>query len=139
MGRNVGLLIAGLGAIAGVTTVANAADVSGIIYLRAHVPIHCNIDWVPAAASTGGPLIDLGTSFELCNAPRGYRVVLDHPSDVSSAAVLSGGSRIALDPSGRTVLWDADQPGLGLRQLSLDPGENPSAFNHLGLRIEVKY
>lgn len=110
------------------------------IYLRAHVPIYCNVELFPALTPAGeGGVINLGTSQELCNSPHGYRVILQHPADMVDAAVISDANRIPLSQSGETIVWDSDQPGLEQRQLALDLGDGPTSIDRLGLRIEVKY
>jgi hypothetical protein len=110
------------------------------IYLTAFVPIYCNVDLVPAPSTAGADgLINLGTSHELCNAPHGYRIILEHPTNMVDAAIISDANRIPLSQSGETVVWNSDQPGLESRQLALDLGHDPAAISQLGLRIEVKY
>jgi len=119
---------------------APACAVPATIYLSAYVPIYCNVDLVPAATASGAHgLINLGTSHELCNAPHGYRIILEHPANMVDAAIISDAIRIPLSQSGETVVWNSDQPGLELRQLALDLGKESGSINRLGLRIEVKY
>jgi len=140
MFRSTKVIVAATAATVSLWAVPTAAGVSGTIYLRAHVPVYCNIDLFPASAQApGGNVVHLGTSQELCNAPRGYRVVLDHPAHLPAAAVLSDGLRIPLTETGETVLWDSDRPGFERRQLELDLGDEPAPVSRLGLRIEVKY
>jgi hypothetical protein len=113
---------------------------STTINLTAHVPYYCNVDLVPAPSAAGADgLINLGTSRELCNSPRGYRIILEHPADMVDAAIISDANRIPLSPSGETIIWNSDQPGFELRQLALDLGPKSGAIKSLGLRIEVKY
>jgi hypothetical protein len=110
------------------------------IYLRAFVPIYCNVELLPApSAADHDGVINLGTSRELCNSPHGYRVILEHPANMVDGAVISDATRIPLSQSGETVVWNSDQPGLELRQLALDLGHGPTTIDRLGLRIEVKY
>ncbi len=127
-------------AITAMAATPSAGSVSNTIHLRAHVPIYCNVDLV--ATPTITPLngvVSLGMSQEFCNSPRGYRIILQHPTDMAGAAALSDAYRIPLSQSGETVLSDSDQPGFHLRQLALDLGNDPAAIYRLGLRIEVKY
>lgn len=134
------LIATGVGAAVCLSAIPAIASVAGTIYLSAHVPVYCNVELFPtAAAATSASLIPLGTSQELCNSPRGYRVILDHPSNMSAAAVVSDSVRIPLSDSGETVLWDSDQPGFEQHQLALDLGTYPETVSRLGLRIEVKY
>ena len=119
---------------------APSAAAPTTIYLRAFVPIYCNVELFPAAtAADHEGVINLGTSRELCNSPHGYRIILEHPANMVDAAVISDTTRIPLSESGETVVWNSDQPGLEMRQLALDLGHGPTALDRLGLRIEVKY
>jgi len=133
---------AAVAALAATTLAAPAStgQISKTIHLRAHVPVYCNVGWFPqvGAVSTGGT-VDLGMTEELCNAPRGYRVILQHPTDVPDAAIVIDANRIPLSDSGETVLSDSDQPGFHVRQLAIDVGSDPEKLSHLGLRIEAKY
>ncbi len=134
------LIATGVGAVACLSAIPAVASVAGTIYLHATVPVYCNVELFPSGmGSSGNGLIPLGTSQELCNSPRGYRIILDHPANMALAAVVSDTSRIPLSQSGETVLWDSDQPGFEQRQLSLDLGDYSEAVSRLGLRIEVKY
>lgn len=128
-------------AIATLTATPTAGSVSGTINLRAHVPVYCNVEFLPSLGdgSGGDGVINLGTSQEFCNAPRGYRVILEHPTNMPAAAVISDAIRIPLSESGETVVANSDHPGFQFRDLALDLGEDAGTINHLGLRIEVKY
>lgn len=119
----------------------SAHSVSGTINLRAYVPVYCNVGLLPSLGFSSGEsgVIHLGTSQELCNAPRGYRVILEHPVDMPEAAVISDAMRIPLSESGETVLVNSDHPGFQFRDLALDLGEDAGTINRLGLRIDVKY
>ena len=113
---------------------------STTIHLTGYVPVYCNVDLVPAlGVPAEDGVIALGTSRELCNAPHGYRIILEHPADMVDAAVISDATRIPLSPSGETVIWNSDQPGLETRQLALDLGQKSGTIKSVGLRIEVKY
>lgn len=109
------------------------------IYLRAYVPVYCNVELLPGVAQQGSGLVTLGQSMELCNAPRGYRVILQHPAGLTDATLISDASRIPLSETGETVLVDSDHPNLKVRQLALDLGEETGQIDRLGLRIEVNY
>jgi hypothetical protein len=110
------------------------------IYLRAFVPVYCNVELVPAANTADEEgLVNLGTSQELCNSPNGYRIILQHPADLVDVALISDASRIPLSPSGETVVWNSSQPGFEQRHLALDLGDGPTSIERLGLRIEVNY
>lgn len=133
--------IAAAAAIAAIALLATPtmAHEEQTVYLRAHVPLYCSVQFVPTGASSENGLVTLGQSFELCNAPRGYRVILQHPAGLADAALISDATRIPLSASGETVLVDSDHASLKVRQLALDLGDNAGQVSHLGLRIEVNY
>ena len=83
-------------------------------------------------------IVQLGTAQEFCNAPRGYRVVVQHAPDLEGAALITGGQRIPLSPSGETILTDSAHPDLRTVTLAADLGETPERFRSMGVRIEAK-
>lgn len=115
--------------------------VSQTIRLRAHVPMICNVQLQQplAGVTSADGIVNLGTTQEFCNAPRGYRIILQHPTDLADAAAVSDALRIPLSASGETVLVNSDHPDFKLRHLALDLGDDPSQISRLGLRIEIKY
>lgn len=103
------------------------------------VPVLCRVQLAPVSGMPDEDgVVSLGVAQEFCNAPRGYRVLVQHAADLEGAAVISQGVRIPLSPSGETVLTDSTHPDLRSVALSLDLGEDPSRFQSLGVRIEAK-
>lgn len=103
------------------------------------VPVICRVQLGTSIGRTREDgLVDLGVARESCNAPRGYRVILQHRSDLDGAAVISGGQRIPLSASGETVLTDSQHPDFRTVTLALDPGETAGALNTVGIRIEAR-
>lgn len=113
--------------------------VSTVITLNAVVPVICHVklDVHPGTPDQDG-VVDLGVADEFCNAPRGYRVVVQHSPNLEGAALISGGVRIPLSPTGETVLTDSVHPDLRQFALSADLGDQPEEFRSLGIRIEPK-
>src|SRR3569833_4516745 len=74
------------------------------IYLRAFVPVYCEVEIAPTGVPSGNGVVPLGQSTELCNAPRGYRIILEHPTGLTDAAVLIDAKRVPLSATGETVL-----------------------------------
>jgi hypothetical protein len=109
------------------------------IFLRAFVPLYCEVDLAPTAARPVNGVVELGQSTEVCNAPRGYRIILEHPAGLTNAAVIIDSTRIPLSASGETVLVDSDHANLQVRQLALDLGNQPNEISHLGIRIDANY
>ncbi len=135
-----GIAGAAIIAIGAIPASATCGQISKTIHLRAHVPIYCNIEMLPALGmGQSEGVVSLGMSQEICNAPRGYRVILQHPANMPGAAIISDQDRIPLSDSGETILSNSDHPGIRLRQLALDIGNDPATLSHLGIRIEVKY
>ncbi len=112
---------------------------STTIRLHAVVPVLCRVQ---LSAQMGVPdedgIVQLGTAQEFCNAPRGYRVVVQHAPDLEGAALITGGQRIPLSPSGETILTDSAHPDLRTVTLAADLGETPERFRSMGVRIEAK-
>lgn len=115
------------------------SSASTTIRIQAFVPVLCR---VRLAASVGMAddqgIVDLGAAHEFCNAPRGYRVMLQHPADLVGAAIISDGQRIPLSPSGETVLTDSTHADLRTVMLSADLGDEPDRFRSISVRIEPK-
>ncbi len=109
------------------------------IFLKAFVPVFCEVELEPTGVQSPQGVVTLGQSMELCNAPRGYRIILQHPAGLTNAAVIVDSTRIPLSASGETVLADSDHASLQTRQLALDPGDQTNQISSLGLRIEVNY
>lgn len=107
--------------------------------IQGFVPVLCRVQLAPLAGQPDEDgVVSLGVAQEFCNAPRGYRVLVQHAADLEGAAVISQGVRIPLSPSGETVLTDSTHPDLRSVALSLDLGEDPSRFQSIGVRIEAK-
>jgi hypothetical protein len=112
---------------------------STTIRLRAVVPVLCRVE---LNAQPGMPdeegVVQLGVANEFCNAPRGYRVVVQHAQNLEGAALISGGLRIPLSQTGETVLTDSSHPDLRQVSLAADLGDTPERFRTLSVRIEAK-
>src|SRR3546814_19834265 len=86
-------------------TPASTGQISKTIHLRAHVPVYCNVGWFPQIGSAStGRTVDLGVTEELCIAPRGYRVMLPHPTYLTDPATVSDATRIQRSDRRATVL-----------------------------------
>src|SRR3546814_18461054 len=107
------------------------------VLFPSHVSVYCNVGWFPqiGAVSTGGT-VDLGVTEELCTAPRGYRVILQHPTDVPDAAIVIDANRLPLSDSGETVLSDSDQPGFPIRPLPSNLWSVPQNLTHPDFRTK---
>ena len=107
--------------------------------ISGYVPVLCHVE----VASGGGTpqddgIVDLGRAEEFCNAPRGYRVLVNHPAGLDGAAMIVGGSRVPLSSTGETVLTDSSQPDIRSVALAVDLGDEPDRFRSLSVRIEAK-
>lgn len=127
-------------AIAALAATPSSGSINRTIHLHAFVPVYCNVELTPSiGGGAENGIIDLGRSQEFCNAPRGYRIILEHPTDLPQAAVISDAVRIPLSETGETILADSDQPAIQFRDLALDLGHEHGSISRLGLRMEVKY
>ncbi|MBN8551623.1 MAG: hypothetical protein J0L52_01850 [Caulobacterales bacterium] len=132
------IVFASMGATAYADTgIKNSA--SSVIRLQAFVPVICR---VRLNTDVGSPdaqgLVALGTAHEFCNAPSGYRVMIQHPQDLQGAAIISDGERIPLSASGETLLTDSPHADLRTVRLSADMGDEPNRFRSLSVRIEPR-
>lgn len=140
MSLNKKIVLVGAIAATGMIAPQTLGQVSQTINLTAHVAVLCNVQLQPFGEPSGATgLVNLGMAQEFCNSPRGYRVILQHPSHMTGAAVFSGANRIPLSDTGETVITDSDRPAIEARRLALDLGDDPQQISRLGLRIEVKY
>lgn len=114
-------------------------NTSTTIRIQGYVPVLCRVQLSNAVgvADEDG-VAPLGVAQEFCNAPRGYRVLVQHPADLVGAAVISQGVRIPLSPTGETVLTDSSHPDIRNVFLSVDLGDEPARFQSIGVRIEAK-
>ena len=112
---------------------------SATFRIQGYVPVICRVD----VNSIAGPMDDqgvvsLGVAEEFCNAPRGYRVIIQHTANLEGAAVISNGVRIPLSAGGETVVSDASHADIRQVALALDVGQDPSRLQSLSIRIEAK-
>ncbi|MCC7267273.1 MAG: hypothetical protein IT546_08020 [Caulobacteraceae bacterium] len=136
------ILAAAVLAIAtGASSQAFAADgsASTTISVRAQVPVICRVELSSHHVRPNRHgIVDLGSAHEFCNAPRGYRVLMQHPANLRHAALWVGGERIPLSPGGETMLTDSDQPNARSVRVKLDLGHSSVHCPALGVRIEAK-
>ena len=112
---------------------------SATFRIQGFVPVICrvNVNNVAGPMDDNG-VVSLGTAEEFCNAPRGYRVIMQHTQNLEGAAVISNGVRIPLSASGETVVSDASHADIRQVALALDVGSDPSRLQSLSIRIEAK-
>lgn len=118
---------------------SGSSRASATFRIMGFVPVLCRVqltNGVSAIDENG--VASLGVAEEFCNAPRGYRVVVNHPQNLEDVALIADGRRIPLSPSGETVLTDSSHPDLRKMPVLLDLGDKPSRMTSLGIRIEAK-
>ncbi|MBI1404998.1 MAG: hypothetical protein GC145_02605 [Caulobacter sp.] len=119
------------------STGANSA--SSTFRIHGFVPVICR---VAVTGSVGQPdpdgVISLGVADEFCNAPRGYRVIVEHTPSLHGAALIRNGVRIPLSESGETVLTDSSHADINQVALALDVGDDGAQLQTLSIRIEAK-
>ncbi len=135
-------------AVAGIVMLASAVAAnadsglgksSTVFKLTALVPVICHVELEVASSSPNdNGVAPLGTAKEFCNAPRGYRVLVEHAADLPEAAIVQDGVRIPLSPTGTTVLTDSSHPDISKRTLAIEVGNNVERFRSLAVRIEPK-
>lgn len=109
------------------------------IRIQAFVPVICHVNLdIGVTAPDDEGVANLGTAREFCNAPRGYRVLVQHAADLEGAALISNGQRIPLSASGETVISDVQHADIRMVSLAADLGEQPERFRSLSIRIEAR-
>lgn len=112
---------------------------SSSVRIQGYVPVMCRVQLASSIGILGEDgMIDLGVAREFCNAPRGYRVILQHAPDLDGAAIVRDGQRIPLSRSGETVLTDSSHANVQNVALAVDPGSAPAAFKSIAIRIEAR-
>lgn len=136
LGAGLALLLAlGTPALAGGSGIGGA---STSIRLQAFVPVICRVQLSASVRPMADGMVELGTADEFCNAPQGYRVLLQHAPGLEGAAVISEGLRIPLSPTGETVLTNSSHADIRSVALALDLGETPDRLRSIGVRIEPR-
>ncbi len=116
----------------------NGETASHSITLRAVVRTICRVDFAPTAVQ-GGRSIHLGSVTELCNDPRGFRMVLVHPRGLKGAMARVDGVLVPLSESGQTVLVSNSGCSARQRAISLEFADNePKPVMTLSFRMEPK-
>lgn len=116
-----------------------SASASTVIRLTAFVPVLCRVQLHTSISEIDEDgIAQLGVADEFCNAPRGYRVLVQHPAELEGAAIIRDGVRIPLSTSGETILTDSSRPDIKSLMLAVDLGEDPEKFSSIGVRIEAK-
>lgn len=136
-------VVAALSLLAASTVPAQAdvrpASQSTSVRIQGHVPVMCRVQLASSVGVMGEDgVVDLGVVREFCNAPRGYRVILQHSPGLEDATIFRGGLRIPLSPTGETVLTDSTHADIQEVALSIDPGSAPVAFGSIAIRIEAR-
>lgn len=105
--------------------------------LRLTVAVHCTVKHQGVGyGATNGDVVSLGTFREYCNAPTGYRLVVNYaPGSLRGAKVFAGSDEIVLDGSGQAVLSQATGPRMRERMISMAPGTNGFDTDRLSLNI----
>lgn len=120
-------------------TGALRSKASTTIGIRAFVPVLCRVQFAADVGTVGDDgIVELGKTEEFCNAPRGYRVIVEHEANLDGAAFISDGVRIPLSSTGETVLTDSIHPDIRSMNLALDLGKDHAQLHSLGVRIEAK-
>lgn len=112
---------------------------STTVRIQGFVPVLCRVNLsLDVGTVNDDGVAELGTAHEFCNAPRGYRVLVQHPDNLEGAAVIKDGERIPLSPGGETIISDVSHAAIRDVALAADLGADPQRFRSLSIRIEAK-
>lgn len=109
-------------ALAALPASAAGADMS--YFLRAKVPVHCQVQQrAPGTIIAASNAVSLGEFREYCNAPAGYELVVRYaPGTLRGAMLEAGQDQVVLDGSGEAVLSRASGPRFRDRAITATPG-----------------
>lgn len=107
---------------------ATSALASGARYeieITGYVPVACNVQAGASSINLAGSTnVSLGSVNEFCNDPNGYQVWIDYAPGIKAASVNVDGTRIALSPTGSTMISSSGTAARHVRQVSLNTGGN---------------
>ena len=83
-------------------------------------------------------IVDFGTVMQLCNNRQGYRVVMQHPTNMGGATFVLDGQAIPLSNGNETVIVDSARPAFKLGSAQLDVSNVNVPVQSLSFRIEPK-
>ncbi len=116
-------------------SLAGDGDASTSIRIMGFVPVICRAELQGSMFPTDGQEVNLGQGSEFCNAPGGYRVVVDYEGAGDLGSLIIDGREVELDGSGRAILVSAQGPAINSRQLNYVPGED--SITALRIHIET--
>jgi hypothetical protein len=137
MSRYLVSALALLATLAPSASFAYDGDASTSIRIFGIVPVICRADLQETMVPTTGGSIDLGQINEFCNAPGGYRVVVNYSGSGDLGALVIDGQTVQLDGSGRAVLVNATGPAIHSRHLDYEPGADSITALHVTIETDM--
>jgi hypothetical protein len=129
-------MVAGLLLLCGSAASAETAG-TATFSLRLTVPLVCTVNH-QSAISASGSGYRLGALREFCNAPGGYRLVVNYaPGSMKGAVVAVGEERVVLDGSGRAVVSQQAGPRVRDREIYAEPGAAGFDTDRLEFNLET--
>lgn len=125
-------------AATGAPAVPATAESTGF-NMRVTVGMSCTVRHMPVAVTGSAQdyLVTLGQIRELCNAPRGYELVVTYtPGTLEGTVLMAGSDQVILNGSGQAVISRETQPRIRTRALRAVPGEN--GFDTDKLLLELR-
>ena len=115
------------------TIATSAVAESASVRIRLEVPTHCVVEHRPGGyGATQGKGVVLGQLREFCNAPGGYRLVMNYePGTLRGATIRVGKEQILLDGSGQAVLSRSAGPRSVNRTVVAAPGNQGFDTDHI--------
>jgi hypothetical protein len=116
---------------------ANATEranfrVSGIVHTV------CRLDIAGSSSVRNTGFIDFGTFTQLCNAKSGFRVIMQHPTNMGGATLMIDGRAVPLSSGNETIIVDSSQPIFKVSDAQLDVRNTTTPVHSLSFRIEPK-
>lgn len=98
----------------------------------------CRLEFSGYGTPQSDGVIDFGAFTQLCNAGSGYRITMQHPSNMTGAVLMIDGRAVPLSSGTETVIADENHAVVKTSNASLDVRGVGFPLTNLSFRIDPK-
>jgi hypothetical protein len=132
------LLVSALLLTPSVAIPAAASPESGSFRLSGIVRTICRLEFSAYGVPQDKGVIDFGAFTQLCNAQSGYRIIMQHPANMTGAVLKIDGRSVQLSSGNETVIADENQAAFRTSNAQLDIRGTATPLTNLSFRIDPK-